>query len=213
MIPLQPRHLPDRSPPGLAMGRMRKVINANPDTSIMATPGYLRPFTSSLLVAVVTVGITGSRAADSPGAETNTIGQSLVLLEGGRFIQGTDAREDGLRRAFPLHANAQFFGNPETPAHITWITRPFWIGATEVTVGQWKSFVAATGHVTTAEKNGQGIIGWSPTPVEKPLYESHDFERKSNPLKVMIRPSVASVRRNCASFSAGMISPARISTM
>ncbi|MCB1228630.1 MAG: SUMF1/EgtB/PvdO family nonheme iron enzyme [Verrucomicrobiae bacterium] len=115
--------------------------------------------------------------ADSE-TETNSLGMTLRLLEGGRYVCGTDARERGLAQAFPLSVNAQFFGNPETPAHVTWITKPFWIGATEVTVGQWKKFVAETGHVTSAEKNGEGIIGWSPTPEEAPLYQSHDFERK-----------------------------------
>lgn len=110
--------------------------------------------------------------------ESNSLGMTLHLIEGGRFLMGTDARQRGLERDFPLSVNAQFYGNAETPAHITWITRPYWIAETEVTVGQWKAFVADTGHVTTAEKNGEGIIGWSPTPEDTPLYQSHDFERK-----------------------------------
>lgn len=110
--------------------------------------------------------------------ETNSLGMKLRLLEGGRFVCGTDARENGLAKAFPLSVNTQFFGNPETPAHVTWITQPFWIGTTEVTVSQWKNFTEETGYITTAEKNGEGIIAWSPTPEDAPLYQSHDFERK-----------------------------------
>jgi formylglycine-generating enzyme required for sulfatase activity len=109
--------------------------------------------------------------------QINSLGQTLVLLEGGRFVRGSDAGEDGLARAFPLHIHAQFLGNPERPAHITWITRPFWMGKSEVTVGQWKAFVAATGYVTTAEQADGEMVGWSPTPADKPLYESHDFIR------------------------------------
>ncbi|MCB1237272.1 MAG: formylglycine-generating enzyme family protein, partial [Verrucomicrobiae bacterium] len=116
-------------------------------------------------------------AADTP-SEKNSLGMTLRLVEGGRFTMGSDARDDGLERAFPLSINGQFFANVVYPAHRTWITKPFWMGETEVTVGQWKAFVAATGHVTTAEKSGAGIVGWSPTPADKPLYQSHDFERK-----------------------------------
>ena len=110
--------------------------------------------------------------------ETNSLGMELRLIEGGRFLRGSDLRERGLALAFPLSINAQYFGNAEQPAHVTWITKPFWIGKCEVTVDQWKAFVEATGYKTTAEKSGKGIVGWSPTPVEKPLYQSHDFERK-----------------------------------
>lgn len=109
--------------------------------------------------------------------QTNSLGQTLVFLEGGRFVRGSDAGEDGLARAFPLHIHAQFLGNPERPAHVTWITRPFWMGQSEVTVGQWKAFIAATGYVTTAERSGGEMVGWSPSPADKPLYESHDFVR------------------------------------
>lgn len=86
--------------------------------------------------------------------ETNSLGMELRLLEGERFVRGTDAREHGLTRAFPLSSNAQFFGNPEYPRHVTWITKPFWMGAREVTLGQWKAFVEDTGYVTTAERSG-----------------------------------------------------------
>jgi formylglycine-generating enzyme required for sulfatase activity len=35
------------------------------------------------------------------------------------------------------------------------IKQGFWLGRTEVTVGQWKQFVAATGYVTDGEKKGE----------------------------------------------------------
>ncbi len=118
-------------------------------------------------------------AGDEPQTEKNSLGVELRLIEGGRMVRGTDGGERALSAAFPLSVSAQFFGNPESPAHVTWITQPFWMAATEVTVGQWKQFVEETGYVTTAEKNGKGIIGWAPTPEDKPLYQSHDFERKA----------------------------------
>jgi len=133
-----------------------------------------------LAAALASLMAAGSTWAREPQVESNSLGQSLVLLEGGRFVRGSDAGEDGLAKAFPLHIHAQFLGNPERPAHVTWITRPFWIGQTEVTVGQWGAFVAATNYVTTAEQAGGEMVGWSTTPPETPLYESHDFARSSD---------------------------------
>lgn len=140
------------------------------DSGTVPQMPFLRRILPMLLIA--------TPVAAETRAETNSLGMELRLLEGGRFLRGTDGGERALGQAFPLSVNAQYFGNPEDPKHVTWITKPFWIAATEVTVGQWKQFVAATGHVTTAEKSGEGIVGWSPTPEEKPLYQSHDFERK-----------------------------------
>ncbi len=45
----------------------------------------------------------------------------------------------------------------EKPRHTVEITRGFWMGRTEVTVGAFRAFVASTGHRTTAEMDG-----WSP---------------------------------------------------
>jgi formylglycine-generating enzyme required for sulfatase activity len=39
------------------------------------------------------------------------------------------------------------------------ITRPFWIGVHEVTLGQFRAFVADTGYQTEAERDGRGAAG------------------------------------------------------
>ncbi|MCO8123596.1 SUMF1/EgtB/PvdO family nonheme iron enzyme [Stieleria sp. TO1_6] len=101
----------------------------------------------------------------------------LRLIAGGRFIQGTDGGERALQQAFPLSTAGQGFGNAESPAHPTWITKPFFISTTEVTVGQFNAFVQATGYQTTAERGQTEMVGWDPTPDDKPLYQSHDFSR------------------------------------
>jgi formylglycine-generating enzyme required for sulfatase activity len=44
----------------------------------------------------------------------------------------------------------------ESPAHQVTITRPYLMGETEVTVGQYRRFVEATGYVTETEKFGGG---------------------------------------------------------
>ena len=55
------------------------------------------------------------------------------------------------------------------------------MGATEVTRAQFKAFVAATGHKTSAEVNGEGIVGWEYTPehegreVQRPFRQQASF--------------------------------------
>lgn len=45
----------------------------------------------------------------------------------------------------------------EKPARRVTLTRPFALGATEVTVRQFRSFISATGHRTTAEQEGSSF--------------------------------------------------------
>ena len=44
----------------------------------------------------------------------------------------------------------------EKPRHPVRISRPFYLGAHEVTVGQFRAFVSATGYRTEAEASGEG---------------------------------------------------------
>jgi formylglycine-generating enzyme required for sulfatase activity len=76
----------------------------------------------------------------------------LMGIPPGEFMLGSTAEE----RAWAI-------ANGANPNHVKWegdqphkavIKQGFWLGRTEVTVGQWKQFIAATGHVTDAEKAG-----------------------------------------------------------
>jgi formylglycine-generating enzyme required for sulfatase activity len=48
----------------------------------------------------------------------------------------------------------------ERPAHTVRISKPFALGAYEVTVGQFRQFVEATGYQTEAEADGSGGFGY-----------------------------------------------------
>lgn len=99
-----------------------------------------------------------------PQETTNLLGMRLVLIPPGSYVRGTPADwiQQQLRRG--LHGEEATFltAEQQLPASIT---APFYLGATEVTVGEFRRFVQATGHVTLAEKatqDAEGGWGWQP---------------------------------------------------
>jgi formylglycine-generating enzyme len=79
---------------------------------------------------------------------TNSVGIPLRLIPPGEFLMGSpDSEQD--RDA------------DETPQRPVLIAQPFYIGQYEVTVGQFRQFVQATGYRTDAEKDGRGSVGWN----------------------------------------------------
>ncbi|MEM7012492.1 MAG: SUMF1/EgtB/PvdO family nonheme iron enzyme [Verrucomicrobiota bacterium] len=118
-------------------------------------------------------------AAAGQESLTDQSGHKLRRIESGRFLRGFDGGERAMNYAFPLMSTGQFFGNAERPAHWTWITKPFYLATTEITVAQFREFVEDSGYTTSAEQSETGMVGWSPTPADEPLYQSHDFEKKA----------------------------------
>ena len=82
---------------------------------------------------------------EPPQVITNTIGVKLVLIPAGEFLMGSpDSEKDA--------------DDDERPQHRVRITRPFYLGATQVTVGQFRQVVESAGFRTEAETDGKG--GW-----------------------------------------------------
>ena len=94
------------------------------------------------------------------GGETNSLGMKLVPIAPGTLKRGIGEQE--------IHAHAEKFtyllyvqhyfeneGLGGVGLHTVTITKPFHIGTTEVTRGQFRKFIKETGHVTDAEKAGQ----------------------------------------------------------
>lgn len=79
------------------------------------------------------------------GNLTNSVGMKLSLIPPGEFLMG--APEDD--------PDAQ---PQEKPQHKVRLTKPFYMGTTEVTVAQFYRFVEATQYVTQAESDGQGAF-------------------------------------------------------
>ncbi len=94
--------------------------------------------------------------------EKNSLGMDLVLLPPGTFRMGSTAAQIDAVLKFDSNAKREQFAD-EQPQHTVQLTKPFRLGATEVTVGQFRRFVTATGYQTEAEKDGEGGYGWNAT--------------------------------------------------
>lgn len=93
-------------------------------------------------------------------AITNSIGMKLVLIPAGEFQMGnghTGEEEVAAFKPYGLDLKADVF-KAEYPRHWVRITKPFYLGAHEVTVGQFRRFVEAAGYQTDAERN-EGFKG------------------------------------------------------
>jgi formylglycine-generating enzyme required for sulfatase activity/serine/threonine protein kinase len=79
---------------------------------------------------------------DPAGTIVNAVGMKMVPVQPGQFWMGSPRGEPG-RRA-------------DETEHVVVLTKPFFMGMHEVTVGQFATFVKDTGYVTEAERNGEG---------------------------------------------------------
>jgi len=88
----------------------------------------------------------------------NSIGMKLVLIPAGEFMMGGQESAEDLVKAFAAYNRKAEFFKDEYPRHRVRITKSFYLGKYETTVGKFKQFVTDTGYKTEAEKDGEG--GW-----------------------------------------------------
>ena len=94
---------------------------------------------------------------------TNRIGMRFVLLKPGHFEMGSAKSAEQLKERWPL---AKVSYDDELPRHTVRLTRPFYIGLTEVTRAQFAQF-AKGGYRTQAERDPYIVWGlrdgkWGP---------------------------------------------------
>jgi formylglycine-generating enzyme required for sulfatase activity len=86
---------------------------------------------------------------------TNSVGMKMILIPPGEFLMGsTDEQVRTAESIANATGGSHLMGrvrSAERPLHRVVITKPFWMGATEVTIGQFKLFAEATGYKTSAE--------------------------------------------------------------
>lgn len=78
---------------------------------------------------------------------TNSLGMRLVAIPPGEFLMGAAEGDDLAKKE-------------EKPPHRVRITRGFYLAAHEVTLGQFRAFVEATGFKTAAETDDRGTSGY-----------------------------------------------------
>jgi len=121
----------------------------------VAQPKLLASFATTLIG--LTVGLAN---AEKPSPETNSLGMRMIAIQPGEYVRGS-IKGDHLRQNHPLTTGG-VGSHDSRPRHRVKLTRAFAIAATEVTVGQFREFVKATGHKTSAESSGRGGLAFLP---------------------------------------------------
>jgi formylglycine-generating enzyme required for sulfatase activity len=106
-----------------------------------------------------------ARLVTRPKAEAgvnilNTIDMRLVLIPAGEFEMGTETDEvRAVIESNPPNETLSKFLTSESPRHRVKISRAFYLSTREVTLGQFRKFIAKTGFKTEAERDGKGGRG------------------------------------------------------
>jgi formylglycine-generating enzyme required for sulfatase activity len=89
----------------------------------------------------------------NPMRMTNSLQMEFALIPAGTFQMGTRLAPEQVHQRYP-GGKVEFYRR-ETQHQVT-LTKPFYIGVHEVTVGQFRKFVDAEGYRTEAERDGNG---------------------------------------------------------
>lgn len=120
-------------------------------------------------------------AAALPARISNSLGMRLVQIPAGTFRMGSDESLSALQKDFPRMEAVRLEAlRDEAPVHIVRITRPFYMGQTEITVGQFRQFLQASGYVPESVADGTGGYGYNPaydpaTTTRGDLFEGRDM--------------------------------------
>lgn len=93
----------------------------------------------------------------------NELGMKLVLVPAGEFMMGNDTPFETLAKTYPQYERKRFEElSDEAPVHKVNITHAFYLGQYEVTVAQFRRFVAASAYQPESEADGTGGYGYNP---------------------------------------------------
>ena len=118
---------------------------------------------AAALLALAVAGPAGTNEATPPTVVENSLGMAFVLIPAGDFLMGSDETPADLALAYPQYDRERFLTlSDEAPVHRVRITRAFYLGRHEVTVGQFRRFIEASGYVPESVADGTGGYGYNP---------------------------------------------------
>ncbi|MFZ6749820.1 formylglycine-generating enzyme family protein [Undibacterium sp. Ren11W] len=116
-----------------------------------------------LLSLLTLAGASLAATATSPGSLTNSLDMRMQLIPAGEFFMGNDESPASLQLAYPLISQRRIEQlNDEAPRHKVRISQAFYLGQTEVTVGQFRRFLKESGYQPESIADGTGGYGYNP---------------------------------------------------
>ena len=98
-----------------------------------------------------------------PQVIENSLGMKFVRVPAGDFWMGSQESPEALARDYPAYERQRLADlADEAPVHRVRIARPFYLGQHEVTVGQFRQFVDASGYIPESIADGTGGYGYNP---------------------------------------------------
>jgi len=92
----------------------------------------------------------------------NSLGMQFVKIPSGDFMMGTDENPDTMQIDYPAYEHKRLLDlSDEAPAHKVTITKPFFMGKHEVTVGQFRQFLELSSYVPESIADGTGGYGYN----------------------------------------------------
>lgn len=117
-----------------------------------------------LLALCAAAPLYASDTAPVPTVLENSLGMKFVLVPAGEFMMGSDESLSALAQAYPQYEARRLAElEDEAPIHKVRITKAFYLGQYEVTVGQFRKFIEASGYQPESIADGTGGYGYNRT--------------------------------------------------
>jgi formylglycine-generating enzyme required for sulfatase activity len=115
------------------------------------------------VIALLCFVLAGCATQPLPARIENSLGMKFVLVPAGEFLMGSAEPPESLSGDYPGYELRRFLElSDEAPVHRVRITQAFYLGQHEVTVAQFRRFLAASGYVPESIADGTGGYGYNP---------------------------------------------------
>lgn len=115
-----------------------------------------------ILTFSLSVAIFASDHDELPATIDNSLGMKFILIPAGEFMMGSDESPEVLSKVYTQYEyrRVQELAD-EAPVHRVRITQPFYLAQYEVTVGQFRRFIATSDYIPESETDGTGGYGYN----------------------------------------------------